>query len=198
MSIFFTADTHFGHQNIIRHCKRPWQSAQEMNEELLHRWNTIVGPHDTVYHLGDLGFGSVKRMEALLPLLKSLRGKKYLIPGNHDIQGALKSYGGIFEILPALVEIRQLKGVHKDQHKQLPITLCHYPMHSWNYSFHGAMMFHGHEHGVMDPFLWRLDVGVDAWDYRPVAFEDAEQHLRLRKEYLMSVHPGYFNIWGLP
>ena len=29
--IFFTADTHFGHNNVIRFCDRPFSSAAEMD-----------------------------------------------------------------------------------------------------------------------------------------------------------------------
>ena len=185
MTIFFTAYTHFGHQNIIRHCKRPWKSAQEMNEELQHRWNAIVGPHDTVYHLGDLGFGNAKRMEPLLPLLRSLRGKKRLVPGNHDSYGALTSYQGIFEILPALTEISS----------PARISLCHYPMMTWNRSHHGSYMFHGHSHGVFFPASGRFDVGVDAWNYKPVAFEELEEYQRLFTEQKMRVFESY-PCWG--
>ena len=54
--IFFTADHHFGHANIIRHCSRPFHSVEEMDGALLERWNAAVGQQDTVYILGDLFF----------------------------------------------------------------------------------------------------------------------------------------------
>ena len=52
-TVFFTSDHHFGHQNIIRHCQRPFGGAAEMDEELIRRWNERVRPGDEVYHLGD-------------------------------------------------------------------------------------------------------------------------------------------------
>ena len=53
MTTFFTADTHFGHKNVIRYCNRPFASATEMDERLIENWNKIVGPDDLIYHLGD-------------------------------------------------------------------------------------------------------------------------------------------------
>ena len=56
---FFTADTHFGHANILKHeaASRPFASIEEHDEQLVQNWNAVVGPKDTVWHLGDLGWG---------------------------------------------------------------------------------------------------------------------------------------------
>jgi calcineurin-like phosphoesterase family protein len=78
--IFFSSDHHFGHNNIIRYCNRPFSSTEEMNEKLIENWNKVVGPQDFVYYLGDfsLSFRSVE------VYTKRLNGLKLLIPGNHD------------------------------------------------------------------------------------------------------------------
>ena len=52
--IFFTADTHFGHENVIQFDKRPFASADEMDKEMIRRWNNKVGNGDLVYVLGDM------------------------------------------------------------------------------------------------------------------------------------------------
>ncbi|MGN1345353.1 MAG: metallophosphoesterase, partial [Eubacteriales bacterium] len=78
--IFYTADTHFGHANILRLCGRPFASVEEMNEKLIERWNEKVQPADTVYILGDMFF----RTTEVESILERLRGKKHLIVGNHD------------------------------------------------------------------------------------------------------------------
>ena len=82
MKIFFTSDTHFNHANVIKYCGRPFGSAEEMNREMIERWNAVVGPEDTVYHLGDFVLG--KFVEAPM-FLRQLNGaRKILIRGNHD------------------------------------------------------------------------------------------------------------------
>ena len=78
--IYFTADTHFGHYNVIRFCDRPFASAEEMDEAMIQNWNGRVTGNDTVYILGDMFFRSTNAEE----ILKRLKGKKRLIVGNHD------------------------------------------------------------------------------------------------------------------
>ena len=81
--IYFIADTHFDHENIIRYCKRPFKNKQEMNNKLIKNWNQMVRTEDIVYHLGDL---ALKITEDLKILLRGLNGKKFLIKGNHDTE----------------------------------------------------------------------------------------------------------------
>lgn len=79
--IYFTSDTHFGHKNIIEYCNRPFEDVDEMNAEMVRRWNRVVGPNDTVYHLGDFALGPKdKWREHRL----ALWGRIIFICGNHD------------------------------------------------------------------------------------------------------------------
>ena len=52
--VFFTADLHFGHENVIKLDGRPFANVEEMDEELIRRWNAKVGKGDLVYVLGDM------------------------------------------------------------------------------------------------------------------------------------------------
>lgn len=79
------SDTHFGHANIIRYCRRPYRDAKEMDEDLIRRWNRTVAPDDTVYHFGDVSFNPKR-------YLGRLNGKIILIQGNHDKD----KYNGLF------------------------------------------------------------------------------------------------------
>lgn len=81
MKVFIIADTHCGHENIIKYCNRPFQSVEEMNRVILNNWNNTVSKHDLVIHLGDLYLG--KKADAR-EFLKKLNGRKILIMGNHD------------------------------------------------------------------------------------------------------------------
>ena len=74
--VFFTSDLHLGHRNIIRHCKRPISSIDEMDQCLIEKWNGKVTNADTVYILGDLMFQNEKPPEEYL---RQLRGKNIWI-----------------------------------------------------------------------------------------------------------------------
>jgi calcineurin-like phosphoesterase family protein len=78
---FIISDTHFGHSNIILYENRPFPDKEEMDWQIITRWNKVVKQTDTVYHLGDFGLASKERYEEIL---KQLNGKKYLVMGNHD------------------------------------------------------------------------------------------------------------------
>lgn len=79
--IYFTADTHFGHKNVIRYDETSFSTIGEYDEYLIKQWNSVVTDEDTVYHLGDFAFGS---QEALRGYAERLKGRKRLILGNHD------------------------------------------------------------------------------------------------------------------
>ena len=79
---FFTGDLHFGHKNVLTFDNRPFATVDEMDAELIRRWNNKVGKGDLVYVLGDLIWKS--RINDAPALIKSLNGQNILIKGNHD------------------------------------------------------------------------------------------------------------------
>lgn len=88
MATLLTSDTHFGHENIITYCQRPYGSAAEMNYDFARRWNAVVVPDDLVYHLGDFAMGDPNGW----PQYRApLNGRIVLVRGNHDrkIDGVL-------------------------------------------------------------------------------------------------------------
>lgn len=81
MKIFVISDSHFNHGNIIKYCNRPFETIDEMNNTMIKNWNSVVSNDDKVFHLGDVGLGGREKTEAII---KSLKGRKVLIRGNHD------------------------------------------------------------------------------------------------------------------
>ena len=159
MAIFFTADHHFGHTNIIRYHKRPFENALDMNEKLIENWNSVVKQRDTVYHLGDV---SVLTPTRTREILDRLNGKIHLIRGNHDDPAENQLCASRFEWI-------------KDYHflilnDGIKIALMHYAMRVWDRSHHGSWQLYGHSHGTLPPEEGRfaMDVGVDCWDFTPV------------------------------
>jgi calcineurin-like phosphoesterase family protein len=103
--IYFTADLHFGHSNILKHSpKRPFSDTVDIkvhDEWLLDLWKSTVDKRDTVYILGDLTF---LKCENARHLLEKLPGQKFLIEGNHD--GSIRAYKNYFkEVYHFILEV---------------------------------------------------------------------------------------------
>ena len=173
--IWFTADTHFGHENIIRYCGRPFCDAAEMDRVMVERWNGVVGVDDVVYHLGDFTLGGWWYVAK--PRLGELNGRVKVVPGGHDHRW-LPDADGRLKVLPPLHTLEFDVG---DKYP-LVVVLCHYPMLSWDRSHYGSIHLHGHSHGTIPDSRssdvkippgqrrgFRLDVGVDCHDFAPVS-----------------------------
>lgn len=176
--IYFTADTHFGHENVIRFCDRPFSCAAEMDEVLIKNWNGRVRSHDTVYIVGDMFLHSVNAEQ----ILKRLKGRKRLITGNHDGSWmAALDTAKYFESVDLFLETTDGKRA---------ITLCHYPLLSWKHSAR-SYMIHGHIHNDRRADFWPLiagrervlNAGVDINGFMPVTFEElVENNARFKGE----------------
>lgn len=174
MSLFFTADTHFGHKSAIDYCRRPFASVEEMDEQMIARWNQLVGPQDSVYHIGDLSFHRREKTEAIL---QQLNGHKYLIKGNHDHKKSLPRKG--ITHLGPYYELKMLDPVTGE--KRL-IVMCHFPIESWNQRHRGSWHLHGHCHGNLQQQQWhrRMDVGVDSASFMPYTFNEVRTYMNTR------------------
>jgi calcineurin-like phosphoesterase family protein len=157
---WFTADTHFGHKNIIDHCNRPVNNVFEMNELIVDNWNAVVGQNDEVWHLGDVAW---KDIEVYLP---RLNGRINVVLGNHDKQKNVIARNITGEVF----QLKEIKVGTKD------ITLCHYPMVTWNKARYGAWHLHGHMHGMMEgERKGRMDVGIDCHpEFRPFNYDEID------------------------
>lgn len=106
MKTLFTGDLHLGHENVIKFDNRPFETVEEMDAELIRRWNNKVGKGDLVYVLGDIIWKA--RNDDAPSLIKSLNGQIILIKGNHDrflhnakakaALAGIKDYESIYQI----------------------------------------------------------------------------------------------------
>lgn len=165
--IFFTADHHFGHANIIKYCNRPYTSVTEMDRDLIARWNAVVGENDVVYHLGDFTLGGPCKAQRYFA---QLNGVIHALPGSHDIrwfdkQEYLSRSGHVIQCEPPL---KTLELCFENNPRPLVIVLCHYAMRVWDRSHYGAFHLYGHSHGRLPPQGRAMDIGVDV---RPEPFE---------------------------
>jgi calcineurin-like phosphoesterase family protein len=162
-TIWFISDTHFGHENIIGYCSRPFTCAAEMDEVIVERWNRVVRPQDHVYHMGDVAMKAPQ-----LAIVGRLNGHKRLIRGNHDIFDTRKYlYAGFDEIHGC----RVLGNV----------LFTHFPVHPESLGrFLGNA--HGHIHERPSPAGAYVNLSVERIDYTPVTLETVIAMLGTRME----------------
>lgn len=179
-SVFLTADPHFGHSGVCRFLRddgsklRPYDSAEEMDEDMVKRWNDTVRPGDKVYVLGDVVIN-----RKALAIMRRLNGDKVLIKGNHDI----------FKLEDYTEHFRDIRGYHVMN----GMILSHIPVHEESLGRFGCNI-HGHLHyrRVMKDYGKRTNgrgqfidpryhcVSVEHTDYRPILFEEVLE--RIKKE----------------
>jgi calcineurin-like phosphoesterase family protein len=160
---WFTSDTHFGHENIIKHCARPFESAASMDAALIAHWNDVVAPEDEVWHLGDFSY---KAAHAPSDYLRRLNGRKHLLWGNHDSEQSRAAPGWASSQAYAEVTVEETR-----------LVLFHYSLKTWRRVGQGALQLYGHSHGRMAGDRQSCDVGVDCWGFRPVSLDAIKARL---------------------
>lgn len=163
-NIFFTADNHFYHYNILAYQDRPFKSVEDMNTQMIKKWNELVTDKDLVYILGDFSFGSAKQTNEIL---NKLNGKKILIVGNHDDFLNNKDFDtSLFLEICGYKEIT-IYGKH--------LQLSHYPFASNDQK---GYQLYGHIHDNRPNFIHHTNVellpknsynvGVDVNNFKPI------------------------------
>lgn len=168
-TIWFTSDNHFGHKNIIKFSNRPFATMEEMDEEMIKRWNEKVQPQDEIYHLGDVGLCSSGRLKEIL---NQLNGKIYLVRGNHE--SAAEACKERFEWIKDYYKLKIQDADFQGGEQQ--IILMHYAMRVWDKSHWGTYQLYGHSHGELpdDSDLLSIDVGVDCHNFYPISWEEVK------------------------
>jgi calcineurin-like phosphoesterase family protein len=170
---WFTADQHFDHQNIIKHCNRPWTNVEDMNQALIVAWNLRVTPSDVVVVAGDVSLLPTEKL-VHQRFISKLNGNKVFLRGNHDHYMKKKRY----------IYNKRIEGQH--------VSVCHYPMRSWQNSNHGAWQLHGHSHGNLEPLYNQLDIGVDNafklfGSYSPISFNEVKAIMEAQNDNTANV-----------
>ncbi len=192
MTVWFTADLHLGHGNIIKYCNRPFLSPaeqQRVRDDPRGRWrlsdetvrrhddalidtiNERVQRDDILWMLGDFCMGRFEEARRYRDRIDCQN--VHLVWGNHDHRS----------IRPLFDQAIEQGMIHVDGQE---IWLNHYPMRSWNKAFHGSWHFYGHVHGRLaredqeKPSMLTKDVGVDACEYRPWSFRELREYMAPR------------------
>ena len=177
MEIWFSSDTHFGHNQEFLYKPRGFSSVKEMNETIISNWNSVVKPEDITYLLGDIMLGD---NEMGLDCVRQLNGQIFLIWGNHctdnrknllfnDERIRHKVCGGFY--------------AHCFKYKKTTFYLSHYPTLT-AYFAQNVINLHGHTHqrtnflNPTNPFMYH--VGVDSHNCTPVHIEEIITDIKQR------------------
>lgn len=179
--VFFTGDLHFGHENALVFDKRPFKTVEEMDAELVRRWNAKVGKGDLVYVLGDMIWKT--RNDDAPTLIKSLNGQIILIKGNHDrfLHNAKAK-----EVFVGIKDYDDICVTLEDGTVRRCI-LSHYFIPMYNGHRHNAIHLHAHSHCSEEAdceiefanYLNKIgcrneiyNVGCMYWNYEPVTLDE--------------------------
>ena len=170
--IFLTSDTHFAHNKSFLYANRGYECIEDMNKDLIDKWNSIISPEDTVYHLGDVMLGN---NEEGLACIKLLKGHIHIILGNHDTDARkilFQSVENIEDITYADI-IKDGKWKFFLSHYPCMVGDINNPKRRWNIS--------GHTHST-DKFQFKdhliYNAAVDAHNGFPISIEDIKKDIK--------------------
>lgn len=213
--VFFTADLHISHGNIIKYCNRPfltdldrkaladlggawgrersdWRITREavemMDNTIIDNINDTVGENDILWTLGDFAFIKHDTYNACKKIRDRIRCRTVNhIWGNHDD----------YSIRSVFNEVHDMSSIWVGKRK---VIMCHYAMAIWDKSHHGAYMLYGHSHGTAEPWLDKvmpgrrsMDVGIDnaakiLGYYKPFSFEEIDTILKNKTGVVVDHH----------
>ena len=170
MKTYFYSDPHFGHRNIINFADRDFTDIEDMEDYMIHTYNSVVTTEDQVIWVGDCFFTTA---EKAAEIMDKLNGSKILVRGNHDGSPARMRRIGFDFVCEEMV--LKMAG-HR-------VRVSHYPYAQDNYPYDqtdraiddGGILIHGHTHSADKVNGNMIHVGVDAWDFRPVAKKQIEK-----------------------
>jgi calcineurin-like phosphoesterase family protein len=167
-TVWFTADTHFGHGNIVRFCRRPFADVKEMDAQLIENWNARVRPDDHVFHLGDFCYGCKPNAH-----MEKLNGVIHLINGSHDkwANNQTSVWFGDFSKKVA-IDDNAIVCIDRTQ-----LFLAHHAHRVWPRSHYGTIHLYGHSHGKLPGTASSMDIGVDCNNFMPLNLDEISKKL---------------------
>lgn len=178
MKRWFISDMHFNDKRFDVFY-RPFTTLEEQHKTIIDNWNAAIAPEDEVYVVGDVAID-----DDGLKYVDELNGKKILILGNYDEPRDMNILQQKFDKVCTSMTI-SIDGE--------TVNLTHYPAEAYANSFNIV----GHIHGLWKVQRNMINVGVDAWHYKPVSEEQIKFCINaIRKYYDVNVFAGelYANV----
>lgn len=190
---YFTSDTHYGHQNIIGFCDRPYADVNHMNVDLVNRAASILAIEDELWHLGDVALGY---LDDTLANLARIAVDVTLVAGNHDRCHPYNGTRGerFVHVYRERCQLRELilTNTTLTLSNGAEVNVSHFPYADpqldgqedrhgkvtsdkfapWRAVDDGSWLLCGHVHESWRQRGRMINVGVDAWGGNPVSEED--------------------------
>jgi len=176
--MYFLSDNHFHHASMLRF-RDGFTDVEDMNEQMIAKWNSVISKNDFVYYLGDFSFG---KKSDIIETLDRLNGKIYYILGNHD------------KLIRKKKDIQKrfewVKDYHRLKFEKQDIILSHYCFHVWDKHHFGSWHLYGHSHGniIDDSNRKRMDIGADTNNFYPYTYEEIRRIMEERKFVAFDHH----------
>ena len=163
--IYFTADWHLDHANILFFEKeRPFKNIAKMNTGLIQRHNEVVKENDVVWHLGDFSLRGPENWSMIRGWVHKLNGTHHLVLGNHDKLNPFLYLECGFLTVHTWFSINGL-------------NMCHDP--AWSIVDKKAWWLTAHVHSLFQTRKNCINVGVDVNNYRPISIEAIEESCKI-------------------
>lgn len=188
----FTSDTHFGSQRALTLSRRPFRTVDEMNWTIVERWNKVVNPDDTVFHLGDFGDRS---------FIKYLNGNIKLLCGNYEAYEVADHWDNFYKFGEALIRLGfsdvyssteivdynldPISDIESEYHDQKAILSMNHMPEYLKGKIKDYGLF-GHIHGRQKIKSWGIDVGVDSNNFTPMSLDDI-------RFFISALQRGYYD-----
>lgn len=187
VNTFFTSDTHFGSDRALELSMRPFKDVKDMDWTMIERWNQVVRPNSTVYHLGDFGN---------FDMIKYLNGNIYLTLGNYErkeieerFNGDTKKYADMLidKGFTRVINGPSVIDIHTSFEDRQKIVIGHEPIdtNKTRQDFNVKYSLFGHIHGLQKIKPFGINVGVDCNNFTPCR---ASKEVRF---FLNSLDEGY-------
>ena len=162
MRNFVSADWHLFHENMLKHCNRPFGNTNQLMKTLIRNVNKVCNPEDNLWIVGDFSMKGISNRNAHNDVIERIRCNMHLVIGNHD----------------KMTPLDYIRMGFQSVHTWFPLDkfgLIHDPYDSFTRNFPDKIWICGHVHNFWLYQNNRINVGVDMWNFHPVTLDQVRE-----------------------
>jgi calcineurin-like phosphoesterase family protein len=158
MKVFVTSNQQFGRPSAIKSYKRPFDSVEEMDMQMIEAWNSVVNKEDIVYVLGNFAWDP----ETADLTMSQLNGDIMVLRGEHD--------NAVSEINMATSSRFHMLDNGIQEHSDQNLVMSYWPLADWPGKSKGSYSIIGipvkkyktnHKTKI-------INCSCDLWEFKPI------------------------------